>query len=130
MHHFPRSLPLLLGYAALVMAWQIVGIARIAAGGRALGPSASLVTAAIALAVAGLLWWTRNRRVPFLGLAALAGAAALQAISNAFRADPSLWPSDLARYLGVAINGLGVCAVLVAVVEGLFPRSGPAPPAE
>ncbi|MEO1935103.1 MAG: hypothetical protein ABGX04_10015 [Myxococcales bacterium] len=98
-------------YAALVILWQISGKVLVALELPSPGPSPSLTIAGIAFLVAGAMVLTANRvPVIFALLALLSGYAAASTIQNAFVADPSLWPSDLARYAGVAINLVGVAA--------------------
>ncbi len=111
------ALSLLLIWCAMSAAWNAVGVALIARGRRAPGPVAS-VQVAMVLVVAGLLMLLAFSLAPvvFIVLALAAGGLALQAIANAFRADPSLWPSDFWRYAGVTINGLAVAGALLVIL--------------
>ena len=113
------ALRILLVYSALVVGWQLVGIALRAADLPALGSSASPVVAFIALLFVAGFWWSA-RRVEGL-LVALALVFALMAgltLFNTLRADvdASLWPSPLFRYAGAAINALGVVGFIAAAV--------------
>jgi hypothetical protein len=106
----------LLLYAALVACWQVAGVALLAAGKSALGPSASTSGAVLAGSI-GLGFALTDRRFPrlFLILALFAGAAAAQALYHAWTGDPSLWPSPFTRTGGAAINALGVAGAGLAV---------------
>jgi len=98
-------------YAMLVMLWQVSGKLLVGLGLPSPGPSPSLTIAGIAFLVAGSMVLTVNRvPVIFALLVLLSGYAAASTIQNAFVADPSLWPFNLARYAGVAINVVGVAA--------------------
>jgi hypothetical protein len=106
----------LLLYAALVTCWQVVGVALLAAGQSAPGPSASISGAVLAGGI-GLGFALTDRRFPrlFLMLALFAGASAAQALYHAWTGDPSLWPSPFTRAGGAAINALGVVGAGLAV---------------
>ena len=114
-------------YAALVILWQVSGKMLAAMGLPSPGPSPSLVVAGIAFLVAGAMVLAASRMPLVYGfLAMLCAYAAATTIQNAFVADPSLWPSDLARYAGVAINVVGLAAAiysLTAVVIHFRDRS-------
>ncbi len=96
-------------HISLSVAWNIVGVLLIERGLRAPGPTASFFVAAFLLALALGMFWGARRFVPlYLGASWLAGLGALWAIVQAFRLDPSLWPSASWRYAGVLLNALGV----------------------
>lgn len=105
---------------ALSAVWNATGAGLVLSGRRALGPKASFVAAAM-LAILGSALAYSAGRIPlvYLALSAVAGWAALMAIVNAFRADPSLWPSDSWRYAGVAINAVGVSGAALALASAL-----------
>ena len=106
----------LLVYASLVVCWQVVGVALIAAGERAPGPSASIFGAVLAVVI-GLGFALTHRRFPrlFLILALFAGGSGVQALYHAWTGDPSLWPSAFTRAGGAAINAIGVLGAGLAV---------------
>lgn len=103
-----HALRILLCYCTAVVAWQLAGLTLLANGYRALGPSASLAVAAVTVVIALALVLSHQRlRAIFYALCAFVCWGAASTILNAFTADPSLWPSGLARYVGVAINLAG-----------------------
>jgi hypothetical protein len=103
-------------YAALAIAWQLVGVALISSGRPPLGPTASLAVAFQGAIVAGLYVLALRRSPPlFVVLSVVSAAAAGATIATAFTADPTLWPSDARRYLGVAVNGVGLVALVLAI---------------
>ena len=111
-----RALRFQLIYAGLVVVWQVTGYVLAMLDLPSPGPNPSLVIAAIAAAI-GFAFQFSAGRLPilFAVLSILTGYAAGSSVQNAFVADPGLWPSDAARYAGVAINVWGVGAALFAV---------------
>ena len=104
-------------YAALVILWQVGGKGLELIGLPSPGPSPSLVIAGFAFLIAGTMVLTASRLPLVFGtLALLSGYAAGSTILNSFLADPSLWPSDFARYAGVAINVVGVSAAAYSLM--------------
>jgi uncharacterized membrane protein len=69
------------------------------------------------LIMANRLW---PRIYPWIAL--LAAALAAMTIWNAFKLDPSLWPSEFWRWAGIVLNGFGVGGATLAVIGSL--RSG------
>lgn len=70
----------------------------------------------VALAIAGGLILGLRKFLPlFVALSLASGLAAGSTILNAFTADPLLWPGDLSRYAGVAINVVGVVGAVLAL---------------
>ena len=111
-----RAVQVQVVYGVLVVAWQVVGLLLIANDRQPLGPTASASAAAIAAAatVACVLlarWLPSVYVLVSFGLAYVASTTIL----NAFTADPSNWPSDTSRYLGVAVNAVGVLAAALAI---------------
>lgn len=110
-----------LGYAGLVIAWQLTGVVLIELGSRSPGPSASLQMVVVAIAIAGGLILGLRKFLPlFVVLSLASGLAAGGTIMNAFTADPLLWPNDLSRYAGVAINAVGVVGGVLALWHSVF----------
>jgi hypothetical protein len=105
-----------LSYAALAIAWQLIGVALISSGRPPLGPTASLAVA-FQGAVVAVLYVLALQRSPLLFVILSVGSAAAAAatIATAFTADPSLWPSDAHRYFGVAVNSVGLLALVLAI---------------
>jgi hypothetical protein len=105
-------------WAGLSALWNLAGVALIAAGQRAPGPTASILAAALLVAIAIALWVLSGRsRWLYAALSILAGLMALFAFINAFTATPDLWPSDFWRYAGAALNAGGVIAAMLALLN-------------
>lgn len=104
-------------YAALVILWQLVGVALMATGRPPLGPTTSLAVAAQVFIIA-VVYVIAIQRAPlvFLGISIFAAVAAATAIANALTGDPSLWASDTRRYLSVLVNSVGLVGMILAVV--------------
>ena len=98
-----------LSYLLLAVLWNLAGLALIAQGMRAPGPTASGGIAAYLLALA-LVILMAARRLSWLygGALLLVGLGAVSAVVQAFQLDPSLWPSPFWRYAGILLNGFGV----------------------
>ena len=111
------GLAILVTWAGLCAIWNTYGAIQISTGGRALGPTASLLTAGFTILLAILLILASERwpRL-FRWLTIVAAALAALTIWNAFRLAPSLWPSEFWRWAGVALNGLGVVGALIALI--------------
>ena len=109
-------------YAGLVIIWQVSGYLLALAELPSPGPNPSLPIAAIALACA-IAFRFSAARVPILFgvLSLVTGYAAASSVQNAFVANPSLWPSDGARYAGAAINVWGLGAALFSVFAVFAP---------
>ena len=104
-----RAIAIQLTHLGLSLVWNVAGLALIARGLRAPGPTASLEVAAFLLALGVAILVGVRRFAPLYVLASLlAGLGAASAILQAFQLDPSLWPSDFWRYAGVLLNALGV----------------------
>lgn len=129
MYSLPRvfgfAIRLQILYGIGVALWNGIGLALLATGRPALGPTASGSVALFALVATGaLVALARGWPVLYVLLAAALAVPAGMAIQNAFVADPSLWPSPWARWGGVALNALGVTAPLLALVGLVQLRSG------
>ncbi len=106
-----------LAWATLSMLWNVVGVGRIAQGLRPPGPTASILAAAILLAIGfWLVIGLRRWPILYVVLSVLGGLMALAAVVNAFTSDPTLWPSEFWRYAGALLNGVGALGALLAVV--------------
>lgn len=104
-------------WAVLAAAWNFAGVALARGGGRALGPTATVAGGAVLVAGAVALPYLVARWPLIYGLlSGLFGVIALGAVVNAFRADPSLWPSEFWRYAGAVLNGFGFLAAVAAVI--------------
>ncbi len=104
-----RAVAIQLTHLGLSLVWNVAGLALIARGLRAPGPTASLDVAAFLLALGVARGSGSGASPPLYVLASLlAGLGAASAILQAFQLDPSLWPSDLWRYAGVLLNAFGV----------------------
>ena len=111
-----RAVQVQVFYGFLVIAWQVAGLLLIANGRQPLGPTAS-ASVAIFAAVSTVLCVALARWLPSVYVLVSCGLAyvASTTILNAFTADPSSWPSDMSRYLGVAVNAVGVMAAVLAI---------------
>ena len=115
-----RIVLLQLAWFALSAAWNAAGASLVLSGRRALGPKASFAAAAILVVLGGALAYSAGRApLAYLALSAVTGWAALAAAVNAFRTDPSLWPSDFWRHVGAAINAVGVLGAGLALASAL-----------
>jgi len=111
------AFPVQIAWAILAALWNVAGVLLIAQGRRAIGPTASWLTAAILLVLAVLFPYLVKRwPIAYLLLTAAAGLLGLFAAVNAFTADPALWPSEFWRYAGAVINGAGFIAAVIAVL--------------
>ena len=110
-------LPVLVAWASLAALWNLGGAWQIARGLRAPGPTASFLAGGVLLAIAvGLVVAARRWPRVFVLLAAVAGLAALVGVVGAFVQDPALWPSELWRWAGILLNGVGFVAAAAAVI--------------
>lgn len=109
------SLLLLVVWAVLCAVWNVYGVAQLSTGGQALGPTASILGAGLALVLALLLivalrkWPSAYRWVTLVPC-----VLAAMTIWNAFRLDPAQRPSEFWRWAGVVVNGLGVAGSALA----------------
>jgi len=106
-------------YLTLAALWNLVGVARIAQGLRAPGPTASVAVAAYLLVLGVVIYaGARRNRGIYLAATLLVGIGAASAIVQAFQLDPSLWPSSFWRYAGVLLNGLGLFGAVWGCLAG------------
>ena len=118
-----KALVVQVTWAILAAVWNAAGVALIARGLRAPGPTASVGAAVLLLAVAVALVLSIARwPVAYALLSAGAGLMALAAVVNAFVQDPALWPSEFWRYAGALLNGAGVVACAAALLASFGRR--------
>lgn len=112
-------------WAVLAAAWNFAGAALNAQGQPALGPTASAAAGVVLLAIA-VLFLVGSRRWPrtYVAASVFTGLVAGSAVYNALTQDPALWPSELWRYGGAVLNGVGCLAAIRAVVSFVVSRSG------
>lgn len=104
-------------WAVLAALWNFTGVALMRGGGRPLGPTASIAGGLVLVSGAAALPYLVARWPLVYGLlSAFFGVVGIAAVVNAFRADPSLWPSEFWRYAGAALNAVGFLAAVAAVV--------------
>lgn len=117
------ALPVMFAWAILSAIWNFAGVALIAQGQRAPGPTASIAGAIVLLAIAaGLVVAVGRWPVIYLLISIVVGLAAIAAVVNAFTADPALWPSEFWRYAGATLNGVGLLAAAFAIVSTAIRR--------
>jgi hypothetical protein len=111
------ALPALVLWAVLAALWNFGGAWQVARGLPAPGPTASAL-AGVVLAAMAAGFGVAVRRWPtvFVLLAAVAGLGALVGVVGAFAQDPALWPSELWRWAGIVLNGVGFAAAVAAVI--------------
>ena len=117
MNAYKLTLLFMVFHAILVIVWNIAGVWLISHGKSALGPTATLTGALLfaVLIVVYLILYKKGLEKAFF-IAVLIGALlGSMAIYGAFTKDPALWPSELWRYAGVAVNSLGVLGLLFAL---------------
>lgn len=103
------ALYLQFAHIILSILWNIAGMLLIARGMPALGPTASLSTILLLIAVGGMLILGAWRWPPlYIAVSLVAALGALSAIAPAFYKDPSLWASDCWRFAGVILNSVGL----------------------
>lgn len=110
-------------WAILSAIWNFTGVALIAQGQRALGPTASIGGAIVLLTIAVALVATVSRLpVVYLLISIVGGVAAIAAVLNAFAADPALWPSEFWRSAGAVLNGIGFVAAVFGIATTAWQR--------
>ena len=102
-----------LSHLVLSIIWNIIGVVLINAGEAPLGPTASLVAAALMLVLIAFLVLGAARMRWLYVVASLFIMLTLSSVIwSAFISNPALWPSDYWRYGGVILNGFGVSGAL------------------
>lgn len=115
-HLLKPAITIQLIHILLSVSWNIVSVTLVYMGGRALGPTSSLMLASILLFLALCLWLASKKSAIAYGLISLLQLfASFSTVSNAFTKDPSLWPADISRYVGVAINLIGVFGAMLGL---------------
>lgn len=111
------ALPTLVAWAVLAALWNFGGAWQLARGLPAPGPTASPLAGLVLLLIAvGLGVAVRRWPAVFVLLATVAGPAALFGAVGAFVQDPALWPSELWRWAGIVLNGVGFAAAVAAAL--------------
>ncbi len=96
-------------YVALAAIWNITGVILIANDLKAPGPTASLIAASILIILAlAMIYGSARNLWLYRIIATLFSIGAIAAIYPPLTADPSLWPSDFWRYVGLALNVFGL----------------------
>jgi hypothetical protein len=114
-----------LAWVTLCVVWNVAGVYLVSRGMRSPGPTASLGAAAILVAIGAVLVFTRQRwLVAYITASVITLVMAGAAVFNAFTADPLLWPSDVWRWAGAALNGVGIVAATLAIVGAVHFISG------
>ena len=107
---YQGPLTIMVTHAFLSAAWNAAGVWLIARGQPPLGPTASMSGVAVLgiLILAYLITVKQSYTKSFLVLASIGALAGLLAIYGAFTKDHSLWPSELWRFTGIAVNSLAL----------------------
>ena len=109
------SLLLLVVWAILCAAWNAYGAVKLASGGQALGPTATIMGAVLALALAVFLIISfRKWPSAYRWLTLVPCVLAAMTIWSALMLDPALWPSEFWRWAGILVNVLGVVGSALA----------------
>ena len=109
------SLILLVVWAILCAIWNAYGAAQLARGGQALGPTATIMGAVLAISLAIVLIISfRNRPSAYRWLTLVPCVIAAMTIWSALRLDPALWPSEFWRWAGILVNAIGVVGSALA----------------
>ena len=96
-------------YGLLVIAWNALGVYRASQDLEPFGPVASMSVVAAATAVIVIFYLLLKQRWFNIYLI-FSTAIALMALSRVYAGiigDPSLWPSPIFQWLGIAINFIG-----------------------
>lgn len=110
-----------MAWLTLSTLWNVVGVVLVANGQRALGPTASLVAAALLVGIAVLLAVGVLRSPTLFGaLSGICGLFALAAVIQAVTGDPALWPSAFWRWAGAALNAFGAAAGCLGMIGTWF----------
>ena len=116
---YQKALNLQLLYVFLVVVWNATGLWQTQQGVQSIGPVASITVIAIALMTGlSLICMTRRGLVKsYFAFSFLVLLIASLSVYRAFSDDPGGWPSDLWRYVGAAINAIGVVSFIVLVIS-------------
>jgi hypothetical protein len=106
-------------WALLCAAWNIIGTLQILDGERPIGPATSFHAAGFSIAL-GVCFIVAARWKPilFLVLALVAAALAGVTVWNAFHLRSSLWPSEFWRFVAVSFNAAGFAGALLVLADG------------
>lgn len=113
---FKQASQLQLLYWGLVAIWNIAGLVLLSMGQRALGPTASIIPIVLlGVIIAAMIFSGRKQSNVYPVLACVVFIMSSFVVTQAFIKPPELWPSDIWRYAGVAINGLGAVSALLGL---------------
>lgn len=104
-------------YILLCIVWNIIGLYQIALYIQPIGPTVSypvlivLTAIIIILAISCLKKWLYT----YYLLSTIVFLLAVYAVISGISKDPSLWPSQFWRLLGITINLFGILAYLIAL---------------
>lgn len=115
-HLLKPAIKLQLSHISLSILWNISSVTLVYLGGRSLGPTSSLMLASIMAILALCLCIASKKSAIAYGLISLFQLlASFSTVRNAFIKDPSLWLADISRYVGVAINLIGIFGALLGL---------------
>ena len=107
----------MLSHAFLSILWNAIGLWLISQGKQPLGPTATYAAIVILLILSFGYTFSLVKDHPavYLFLAGIGLALASYAISGGLIKDHGLWSSEFWRYVGMAINTLGVIGFVSAI---------------
>jgi hypothetical protein len=101
-------------YLFLSILWNVIGLWQISLGKQSIGPTASFMVIALLAGIAALLtiFHCKGYSRLYLILSILIAILATSAAVGAFTKPPSSWPSELFRYIGLAVNIIGISSFI------------------
>lgn len=106
-------------WALLCAAWNIIGTLQILDGELPIGPATSFHAAGFSIALgACFIVAARWKPILFLVLALIAAALAGVTVWNAFHLRGPLWPSEFWRFVAVSFNAAGFAGALLVLADG------------
>ncbi|HAZ79740.1 MAG TPA: hypothetical protein DCX08_07375 [Porticoccaceae bacterium] len=106
-------------HVTLCVIWNMAGLWQLLSDLQPIGPTASMTTIGLLIVFAATLVLSErnNQWVPYLLVSGLLGIGAVTAIFGALTKDPLLWPAEFWRYVGIAINSIGVVGFGLALAH-------------
>lgn len=117
-NHYKKSLSLLVLHASLAILWNVVGLWLISQGKEGISPNATLkaILLLLLLITGYFVALKRGLDTIYVFFAFVAFIISFYGIAMGLTRDHSLWTSEIARYVGVAINFIGVIGFVYALI--------------